>query len=565
MGNRRTVTNVAVIAVAWAAVCGQVAVADTGAEPGPSTSTTDVPDDAGTTSSSTVPGTESGDEAPAETGPGDGAPSSTTDPPGAGASEEPDVPVVGAGDGDSPEGSESDGTSVGSAADVVADPNCAVKWHSVFPGRNASDHATRCVERRLTQLGHPVTGPDANLDQVSVASLRRYASDSGLPWRGAVGPLLLRSLGIWSGNPVGGTCHVRWHSVFPGRDRSDHATRCVERRLAQLGYPVQGIDTRLDRVSARSLRRHAAAVGVPWRGAAGPRLLRVMDVWSGNAVWGRCRVTHAVHPGRGSRSAETRCVERRLAQLGYPVTGIDRNLDPVSVASLRRYQRRLGLPVSGVAWPATLRRLRIWSGPPPAVLVGGDSVVAVGRRQVALTFDDGPSAYTVGVLDALARYGVQATFFPVGYAVAPRVPLLRRAVREGHSVQNHSWDHPSLPTLDSGSLYRQFDRTSDVVEAATGIRPTCYRPPYGSTSSRVRSVARSAGLYPEILWNVNPSDYLRPSPSTLVARSLASADGRGLIIGLHDGGGIRSSTVAALPGIISGLLARGYRFVTLCQ
>jgi peptidoglycan/xylan/chitin deacetylase (PgdA/CDA1 family) len=67
------------------------------------------------------------------------------------------------------------------------------------------------------------------------------------------------------------------------------------------------------------------------------------------------------------------------------------------------------------------------------------------------------------------------------------------------------------------------------------------------------------------LWNVDPSDYLRPSPYTLTARVLSKANGQGLIVALHDGGGSRSNTVAALPSIIQGLKARGYVFVKLCN
>ena len=272
-----------------------------------------------------------------------------------------------------------------------------------------------------------------------------------------------------------------------------------------------------------------------------------MGIWSGPPVTGTCSVTHLVFPGQGHYPAESACLEHRLAQLGYPVQGIDPNLDPMGVVSLHRYQRRAGLTVTSIAWPAALARLGIWAGPPRAVLVGGDTVRSLARGQVALTFDDGPSVYTDDVLDVLARYDVPATFFPVGSAIGADTRVLRRAVREGHSVQNHTWDHAALTRLSDSSVYSQLDRTSDFVQSTTGIRPSCYRPPFGVTSARVRSVARAWWLYPEILWTADTSDYQRPSPSTIVARSLATADGRGLIILFHDGGGNRSNTVAALP------------------
>ena len=91
----------------------------------------------------------------------------------------------------------------------------------------------------------------------------------------------------------------------------------------------------------------------------------------------------------------------------------------------------------------------------------------------------------------------------------------------------------------------------------------CFRPPYGSTDPTIAQIGAHLGLT-QILWNVDPSDYLRPGAQTIVDRVLAPATGRGLVIGIHDGGGDRSQTVAALPGIIFGLRSRGYTFVRLC-
>lgn len=204
--------------------------------------------------------------------------------------------------------------------------------------------------------------------------------------------------------------------------------------------------------------------------------------------------------------------------------------------------------------------------PPPAGAVasgGGGGAATAGSRAVALTFDDGPSGYTPQVLDVLGRYGVSATFFPVGYLVPGRADVVARAAREGHSVQNHTWSHAWLTRLSSSGVAAQLNRASDAIQSATGVRPTCYRPPYGASSARVRSVAASAGLR-EVRWTVETNDYLRPSPWTIARRVLSRADGRGLVVLLHDGGGNRANTVAALPAIIEGLQARGYTFVTLC-
>jgi peptidoglycan-N-acetylglucosamine deacetylase len=187
-----------------------------------------------------------------------------------------------------------------------------------------------------------------------------------------------------------------------------------------------------------------------------------------------------------------------------------------------------------------------------------------GRRQAALTFDDGPSAYTGAVLDVLARKNARATFFVLGSQVGGRRATVARTHRAGHSVQNHTWSHKNLTRLNRYWQLVELKVTSDTIASVTGTRPACFRPPYGATSAGVRSNAASIGLR-QVLWNVDTNDYQRPSAATIVRRSLNLADGRPLVILLHDGGGNRSNTVAALPGIIDGLRARGYQIVTLCR
>ncbi len=220
---------------------------------------------------------------------------------------------------------------------------------------------------------------------------------------------------------------------------------------------------------------------------------------------------------------------------------------------------RLAQPVVGMTRPGSGTSGSGWQ------VLGGSGATWPGPGEVALTFDDGPTpAYTPQVLAVLSHYGVRATFFEVGSSVQ-RWPYLSRALYdEGHSVQSHSWSHPQLPALSDAEVRSQLVSTSDVIQAATGSRPTCLRPPGGGTSARVVSIAQSVGL-DQVLWNVDPSDYLRPGVGAIISRSLRYADGRPLVIGMHDGGGPRDQTVAALPSIISGLQARGYEFVRLCR
>jgi hypothetical protein len=132
----------------------------------------------------------------------------------------------------------------------------------------------------------------------------------------------------------------------------------------------------------------------------------------------------------------------------------------------------------------------------------------------------------------------------------------------GHSVQNHSYRHPYLTRLSSTAIASEIASTSRAVEGCTGVPTSCFRPPYGATSERVRA---SVLGHTEIMWTADSRDFLQPGVGAIVVNSLRGADGAGMIVLLHDGGGARHQTVAALPIIIQSYAARGYEFVSLCD
>jgi peptidoglycan/xylan/chitin deacetylase (PgdA/CDA1 family) len=184
--------------------------------------------------------------------------------------------------------------------------------------------------------------------------------------------------------------------------------------------------------------------------------------------------------------------------------------------------------------------------------------------EVALTFDDGPNPYyTPQVLAILQHYNVKATFFDVGWLVKTYPDIVRREFKAGHIVANHSWSHPLLTSLSAQAVYNQFVRTSAAIQAVTGVRPSFFRPPYGSYNSLVTSEAKSLGLS-TIIWNDEARDWSLPGVGTIISRIL-NLTANGVIILLHDGGGFRQQTVAALPYIIMDLRSRGYTFVTIKQ
>jgi peptidoglycan/xylan/chitin deacetylase (PgdA/CDA1 family) len=179
---------------------------------------------------------------------------------------------------------------------------------------------------------------------------------------------------------------------------------------------------------------------------------------------------------------------------------------------------------------------------------------------VALTFDDGPSAYTARVLDVLQAARVPATFFVVGRNVAGREALLVRMLARGDMIGNHAFHHVDLSRADARAL-DEVDDTQAAIRAATGFTPCLLRPPFGLATKRL--VARLGRRHlTSTLWSVNPQDFRNPGAATIRRRVLAGVR-PGAIVLDHDGGGNRSQTLAALPAIIRTLKARGYAFVTV--
>lgn len=183
------------------------------------------------------------------------------------------------------------------------------------------------------------------------------------------------------------------------------------------------------------------------------------------------------------------------------------------------------------------------------------------RLEVALTFDDGPlRPYTTQLLDVLERYQAPATFFCVGMNAAAGAEDLVRMREQGHRVANHTWSHPFLPELTRAQVRAQVELTAERLARVSGSAPpTLVRPPYGARTPEVMDWLGEIGSR-IALWDVAPDDWAMPGADVIAARVLEQVS-PGSVILLHDGGGDRSQTVAALPAIIEGLLAGGYRIV----
>ena len=183
---------------------------------------------------------------------------------------------------------------------------------------------------------------------------------------------------------------------------------------------------------------------------------------------------------------------------------------------------------------------------------------------VALTFDDGPNPYyTSQILAVLQQYGVHATFFTIGEQVQAYPDLIQQEYAAGNVIGNHSWNHPDLTKLSANEVHSQLSTTADAIQQATGTRPTFFRPPYGAINNAVQAQATELG-FTSTLWSVDTLDWQGPGKSAIINTVLTNVQ-NGSIILLHDGGGDRSQTVAALPTIITQLQARGYQLVTVQQ
>jgi peptidoglycan/xylan/chitin deacetylase (PgdA/CDA1 family) len=178
-----------------------------------------------------------------------------------------------------------------------------------------------------------------------------------------------------------------------------------------------------------------------------------------------------------------------------------------------------------------------------------------GSKKLALTFDDGPGTYTPQVLSILTHFHVHSTFFEIGDNVVNYPRFSRAVLEQGSELGDHSLHHESYPGTAS------MRETNRRILAATGFTPCLFRPPGGAENSAVVSSARSLGMS-TVIWDVDPQDWSRPGTGAIESRVLGSAHG-GSIVLMHDGGGDRSQTVAALPTIIRTLKHRGYRLVTV--
>jgi cellulose synthase/poly-beta-1,6-N-acetylglucosamine synthase-like glycosyltransferase/peptidoglycan/xylan/chitin deacetylase (PgdA/CDA1 family) len=215
---------------------------------------------------------------------------------------------------------------------------------------------------------------------------------------------------------------------------------------------------------------------------------------------------------------------------------------------------------------------------PAAVLEGGAVVDTTGsrvvshrmpERTIALTFDDGPDpVWTPQIVRVLARHRVPATFFVVGSQVSRHPGVVRDLVRQGHELGIHTFTHPQMPALPAWRQRLEYGQTQDAVAYATRTTTPLVRLPYSSgvdaLDDETWSGTRQAGRwgFVSVFEDTDSRDWARPGVPAIV-RNATPNDGRGAIVLMHDAGGDRAQTVAALDAFIPQLKERGYRFTTV--
>jgi peptidoglycan-N-acetylglucosamine deacetylase len=184
-------------------------------------------------------------------------------------------------------------------------------------------------------------------------------------------------------------------------------------------------------------------------------------------------------------------------------------------------------------------------------------------KRVAISFDDGPDlVYTPQILDVLKREHVKATFFLLGRHARKYPGMVKRIVEEGHSVGNHTWDHPQLPKVSSKQIRAEIQRTDSLLFHLIGYHTFMFRPPYGAASSaNISQISRMH--YKVIDWSVDTRDWSSSSPAQILDVVNRTVKPGSIILEHSAGPKALQNTVDSLPQMIRWLREQHYEIVTI--
>ncbi len=362
------------------------------------------------------------------------------------------------------------------------------------------------------------------MPEVEQAILRAVRAVNGVVWIAADtnGHLTVASLGFTSGSPTLATS-----------TRAD----ALAWRLTQLAFAaVPTLDeVHLSAVQPSEVNLDLAHLPVTFSCAISRReFMTVPETIGGSQALARLqRVWYASGSIRGTTGASESRRAASSQELAQPRTQTTASLAPDGIRpgpSLHGHSRLPGVS-------------RVY------VVFRGDPT----RREVAITFDDGPfPIYTTLLLDTLARLGIKATFFFVGEQVQ-RYPYFAQAtVKSGHEVGNHTFHHVRLTQLSEQQIEEEITRAQEVIAEVTGVRPRYFRPPGGKYALPVIRTASALGLT-TVFWTANSGDYARPGVAVLETKILGRLSSGGILL-LHEGVG---ETIRILPHATEVLRQRG--------
>ena len=181
-----------------------------------------------------------------------------------------------------------------------------------------------------------------------------------------------------------------------------------------------------------------------------------------------------------------------------------------------------------------------------------------GKKLVALTFDDGPSATTTPrLLDILTEKDLPATFFTLGVMARANPDIIKRIEKDHHEIASHTMYHQNLVTIPADSARADINEAKATINSILGHDPAYTRPPFGNYND---TVITSVGT-PIILWSVDSEDWRSKDPSAIVSVTMSEVYD-GAIILMHD---IYPTSVDAISTLVDTLREAGYEFVTLSE
>lgn len=184
--------------------------------------------------------------------------------------------------------------------------------------------------------------------------------------------------------------------------------------------------------------------------------------------------------------------------------------------------------------------------------------------KIALTFDDGPHGVkTAVILDILKKYSVPATFFVLGENAEKHPEIIKREIKEGHEIGNHTYSHLAISEKNISGMRDEIIKTENSVYEITEYRPKLFRPPEGRCNENIASIAASLD-YSVILWNIDTRDWAHTSRDCIVDMVLNNIESGDIVL-FHDAVSGKSNTADALEIIIPKLKEKGYIFVTVSE